>query len=427
MHNPRQRLRVAVALSACAVAVLSASGRTSGPGPIRREAARVAPAPWFDNLRLWVEAVWLHEPGRSDDALAVAAPRTIAELVAIETDLLALGKAAGRSRGVFGYRGADFAPRDVQRLLQLTEDEIAHADLTRLLKRAAVYHADVAMLAPRRISAKSPHVVYREVDGRQAAVEAGTVHWEFGSRLLGDLLREDSKQAPFVRAWYAATASYLQLSQTLSEADAHLARARRACPRDPELLFMGGCALEILASPRIQGIVASSSQPLEVPAQRTALRGAYDLFREAVELAPGHVEARLRCGRTAGLLGRHEEAVAELRLVLAGRPPDVFRYYAELILGYEEEALNHRDGARAAYERAAAVFPTAQSPLLALAALARRGGDRQAAGVAMERLWALPADGHRRLDPWQAYHFMQGAGADELLAGVYAEVSGGAR
>ena len=62
-----------------------------------------------------------------------------------------------------------------------------------------------------------------------------------------------------------------------------------------------------------------------------------------------------------------------------------------MFLGAAEEGSGRFDQARAAYESAAAPFPAAQSPLLALSALATRRGDRTSALKHIQRLFDLPA------------------------------------
>jgi hypothetical protein len=80
------------------------------------------------------------------------------------------------------------------------------------------------------------------------------------------------------------------------------------------------------------------------------------------------------------------------------------RYFGALFLGSEEAALGRADAAREALERAASLFPTAQSPLLALADVARREGNRTATLAILGRLQRLPADAADREDPWTDYH-----------------------
>jgi tetratricopeptide (TPR) repeat protein len=92
------------------------------------------------------------------------------------------------------------------------------------------------------------------------------------------------------------------------------------------------------------------------------------------------------------------------------------QYYANLYLGREEQALGRRDAARAAFERAASLYPRAQSPYLALSQLARRYGDRPGAWVALQPLLGLPARAPDREDPWWDYYGSAGRHADALLA-----------
>ena len=49
-------------------------------------------------------------------------------------------------------------------------------------------------------------------------------------------------------------------------------------------------------------------------------------------------------------------------------------YYGNMFLGAEADALGLTDEARQAYERAGELYPLAQSPRLALSALAARSG-----------------------------------------------------
>jgi len=91
-------------------------------------------------------------------------------------------------------------------------------------------------------------------------------------------------------------------------------------------------------------------------------------------------------------------------------------YYGGMFLGAAEEALGNRETARVAYEQSADLYPMAQSPLLALSQLARRGGDRPGALRAIERLFVIPAEERdEKTDPWWWYYVAQGRDADALL------------
>jgi len=121
-----------------------------------------------------------------------------------------------------------------------------------------------------------------------------------------------------------------------------------------------------------------------------------------------------------GGLGRHAEAASELRRAVGELTDEQQLYYAELFLGAEEAALGNREAARIAYERAAALFPQAQSPLLGLSEIARRSGDRNGALRAIGRLFALPGDERdEHDDPWWWYHTAQARDADDLLEAMW--------
>jgi tetratricopeptide (TPR) repeat protein len=124
----------------------------------------------------------------------------------------------------------------------------------------------------------------------------------------------------------------------------------------------------------------------------------------------------MRFGRVLGALGKYAEAVAELRRAAVGLTDTQLLYDASQFVGAEEEALGNRAAARLAYEQAAALFPRAQSPLLALSQLARRDGDRAGALRAIERLFALQQLARtEQEDPWWSYFTVQARHADDLL------------
>jgi tetratricopeptide (TPR) repeat protein len=85
-------------------------------------------------------------------------------------------------------------------------------------------------------------------------------------------------------------------------------------------------------------------------------------------------------------------------------------YYAALFLGREEEALGRLDAAQAAYERAASLYPGAQSAHLALSQLAWRRPDRTAALHAVRDALSSTAE-----DPWWTYALVHAHHADALL------------
>ena len=73
---------------------------------------------------------------------------------------------------------------------------------------------------------------------------------------------------------------------------------------------------------------------------------------------------------------------------------------AWLFLGVEEQLLGRLDLAGESFDKAAGLYPRAQSPYLALSQLARRSGDRLGAHRAIQQVLALSADDREREDPW---------------------------
>ena len=127
-----------------------------------------------------------------------------------------------------------------------------------------------------------------------------------------------------------------------------------------------------------------------------------------------HAEARLRLGRTLGQLDRHADAASALRAASKSLADSQQRYYSDLFLGAEEEALGRFEAARAAYERARRAYPRAQSPYLALSKLARRTGDRAGALRTTEEMFDLSKDPARN-DPWWSYFVVGARHAEDWL------------
>lgn len=290
-----------------------------------------------------------------------------------------------------------------------------------ILRRGALLHADIAMLLPsavepiRSFSPLGPQRVrLQTTDGVEVDLSQVATHWEI-ARMLLDAVRSSGRD-DMVRRWYRATAAWMQ-SREDHDTD-HLDHARAMFPDDADILFLSGCQHETYASPGIQGPMRSAVIPtgvrIDVGSDRAELRQAEALFRRALAANPSLAEGHLRLGRVLSLLARPVEAVPELRQVATSNDEDLLRYYAQLFLGAAEEMLAHFDAARNAYTAAAALSPDAQSPRLALSALARRRGDR--AGALRELRRAVdPSAQEQADDPWWTYHVAQARNADDLL------------
>jgi tetratricopeptide (TPR) repeat protein len=259
-------------------------------------------------------------------------------------------------------------------------------------------------------------------DGMETDLGQVGVHWEI-ARMLLDYVKPPGADRPapgrdeMVRQWYHATAAWMQWTE--SHDTLHLDRAREMFPADPDLLFLSGCQREAYASPRIRSVVRTAVLPtgvsLDIRSDREELHQAEVFFGRALKANPDMPEARLHFGRVLLLRDRPAEAASELRQALASIDDELLRYYGELFLGAAEEALGHFDAARDAYTEAAALSPSAQSPRVALSALARRRGDRVTALSEMKRVFELSSAESERDDPFWTYHTSQARNADDLM------------
>jgi hypothetical protein len=432
----------------------------------------------IDRLERWIRLSARHTPGEDDQELGEIAAWPNAQLKALWFDanaLVQVMRRVGKLSGTLNVHPADqkatvqiryskaqfhrlellacaaggllfetecmnlHAERELDdelhRLAKLARASTERGDPNYIVRRGALLHADVPVLAPLAMAAppetssfNAPNRFRMTIsDGQEVDLSQSAVHWEI-ARMLLDLVipRGGDRPAPggdnMVREWYQATAAWMQLREDHDKL--HLNHAREIFPADPSLLLLSGFQRETFAGVPVQTAVRSAILPsgvtLDVGSERAELRDAASFYQRALELRPDHAEGRMHHGRVLSLLGRHADAVVELRRAAAALPDKELEYLAQLFLGAEEETIGNRDAARIAYERAAELFPRAQSPLLALSQLARRYGDRAGALRAIERLFDL--SGEERVehdDPWWWYYVSQARDADDLLAAVH--------
>jgi len=284
-----------------------------------------------------------------------------------------------------------------------------------LAKRAALLHTDIAALVDSTADQQAgsapglliePRLTRRVVDAQQVGINYYGSHWDV-ARLLLDQVRPAPAADISVRNWYRAVAAMFASRSLLAESHVHLERAESLFPDDAEIARAAGLLHEAEAGANIQRFVDSMApgDPLKraIGTTRSNLRRAQTFHQKAVALDADSAEAHLHLGRVTGLLGRHDEAARELRLAADTAAEPRSRYYAWLFLGVEEAALGRADAAGEALERAAALYPRAQSPYLALSQLARRRGDRTAARRFIEEVWSRSNDDRVRDDPWATY------------------------
>jgi tetratricopeptide (TPR) repeat protein len=318
---------------------------------------------------------------------------------------------------------------DLLRLSSLAAASRARGDDNYVLRRGALLHSDIAMLIPqtREPIGSAPPVGplrYRMQisDGREVDLAQVGTHWETARMLLDYVIpagadRPAPSRDDMVRAWYRTTAMWMQSRE--DHDTVHLQRARSLFPSDADILFLSGCQRETYASASIQSALKTAVAPtgvrFDVALDAVELRQAESFFRRALAANPRMPEGHLRFGHVLLLLGRPADAAVALRRALASTDEVLLRYYGLLFLGATEEALGNFDAARDAFAQAATLYPTAQSPGLALSALARRRGDRNGALRELQRVFELPSVEPERDDPWWTYYVAQGRHVDDLL------------
>jgi tetratricopeptide (TPR) repeat protein len=419
-------------------------------------------------LQAWVSAVTSHTPGRADQSVVAVAAYSYETRESLNTGL-----------GYFfaALVGATFDTRGNK--AAATCAALGHEFGREFLKQAAVLHSDVAAyshlnLLPSSGQAKSPQRpgqelprgygtkdmrpgsdpipplltadrVLLDADGQVLGEVASTWNWPFARHLL-DLLstprggktdydgRAQRATDPFVSAWYHATTAYMFASGLYGEATPHLHFASQALPDDALSLFDRASYAEILGLPMHQALlteveqlgrageprVGRSEASLRVPAAAKTNADAERLFRRALEVDPGLVEARVRLARLLELRGRHEEAAAELKTVLTANPAGTVAFYAHLFAGRAAQALGHAGEAARHFESASALFPDAQSARLASSQLALFRSDIPAALAPIQGLG--PRSAVFTADPWWQYHLGAGRDAEDLVRAMWARV-----
>jgi tetratricopeptide (TPR) repeat protein len=319
----------------------------------------------------WIEAVERHSPGTDDAWVAQVAAWTLRDL--------------------------HFALNDFRR--------VGRADANTVLKRAAIFHVDIAIM--RRIPGGydlpgNGHLSLFIRDGEVLGKREGTYHWAFARSCLDALmdgLRPSVRTDQDVRRWYHAVAATLHQTRDYPELRVHLEKAFGIYRDDATLEMYSGTMHEAWSGRHVKPSTGQSNQLFSTSREREL---AEESFRRALKIDASLNEARIRLGQVLDARGQHDAAVAELERALKTPLAARLEYWGRLLLGRAEHARDRLDAAAKAFTRAHALFPDAPSPILALSQVARDRGDRAAAlqwlGELPDVRW-LDADS----DPWWSY------------------------
>lgn len=382
----------------------------------------------------WIAAVDTHTPGATDAALREMLRMPTPELesifphiaVTLASALAEEDRRAGFDEFLGKYARRGQTPEAARSKAAI--DRVRRIGIDRFLKRAALMHAEMAVVAPSAHLSTGAGTGFLAADGRQFAEDGRPWHWIIGRGLLH--LVRGARADPHVRLWYQAAGHHMLASRNFTEARPHLDRALELFAGDAEIEFLAGLLHEAQSAPAIQAAVADQIERLP-PRQRRqyqpavgSMRGevseAIDAFSKSIAADPAHLESRIRLGRLLASIGKPEPAAAHLREALTRASDPRHRYLAQLFLGRAEEMRGDMTGARAAYTAASQQFPGAQSPRFALSQLERHTGNRIAAAEALRFLENPSSDD----DPWWSYHYVTRPGHEAWFAKLRAVYRG---
>jgi tetratricopeptide (TPR) repeat protein len=295
-----------------------------------------------------------------------------------------------------------------------------------VILRSAAMLSDIAFFVPvgERPSANISGYSILAQDGQRRSIGMLDAHLAAGRRLLDALPRNASPDAAEVRAhvvaWYRTVSAALTSVYNLADLEPHVKRSLARFPDDPGILFDAGGFHEAYASPLTQ-VPLSEEAERDRPSQQMTgrqttgtvmvlikqspnalLDEAQKLFRRATEQDPTLVEARVRLGRVLLARGRAAAAVPELERAVALEADETAKYYAWMFFGAALAETGKAVEAMRAFRSAAALFPYAPSPQLAISQVAAEQGNRTLAREALERVLA-PDRRQDHFDPWWIY------------------------
>lgn len=308
-------------------------------------------------------------------------------------------------------------------------ERIRRGDDNLFWRRAALLHSDIAMLerpVPVPIGTDSLPIGPRRtrfhfVDGRAAGLTLGPTQWALAETALefikpANASKPEPARDEMVRQWYRATQLWLQSHE---QHDPHHLEAGLALfPNDPMLLFLSGCEHEGYAAPAIQAALEGTlRRPDDPQPAKEELRRAARDFRMSLEVETSPL-VRSHLGRVLSLLDTHAEGIQQLTAAGPNLATDELRYLNAMFLGQAQERVGQLDAAAVSYQRAHEVYPGAQTPLLALSAVARRRDNYQEAREPMAALWLLDTS-RTDDDPWWEYAVSHARTADAAIARVW--------
>jgi tetratricopeptide (TPR) repeat protein len=346
-----------------------------------------------------------------DNVVRSSTTRTLA-IGAIERTILVIIVVLSLTSGAIGQDGARNRPSyaDVVQRYREGQFEEALSQLRTLSERRLEAEADAlvsrTMELPRRLELIEAMIaLHTEVYLRQdrSLSNRGPTAQVVLAQQLVDRLRRVREPGSFERCWYLLVGAHLQALNEFDASEKHLSEARRLFPNDADLLVTIGIGREVRTRFRQQSTWGSSSfgnRQLVTGSRdvRADLDLAANFFRNALAIAPNHLEARLRLGRVLHQLGDVDGAAHELELA-RNTEDQVVLYLANLFAASVEEDRGDRREAADLYLAALKIHSVGQAPYIGLSELFYADGQSGQSKRVIQQLFDRPPGS----DPWFIY------------------------
>jgi tetratricopeptide (TPR) repeat protein len=258
------------------------------------------------------------------------------------------------------------------------------------LQDAAVFHLEIGVA----------------LAGVATAVAAG--HINYGSGLLDRWTaarpmlkpKQGEDEKAFRSKWFGVAGSAFLAVKDFNRARPLLNKANAALPRSASVQTLLGTLQEFEGFMYSPGSAPTLSRRSGNQRERTVrYYQAERLYRQALRFDPDYALAHVRLGHVLHWLGKPQEGRASLERGRQIAKDPQARYLAALFFGLLQQDENDVAAARQSFEQAAAIAPTSQPPVVALAYLEVMAGRPDRANAVTRRL-AEAVDG----EPWWAFH-----------------------
>jgi hypothetical protein len=280
---------------------------------------------WIRKAKEWRMAVAKHTAGERDAAAVAIGNWSFGDQGAVLTSIGAiLGKESTKklqyNRSVYYDSGNITIPRHPVPIISFDISgpfgatlapylELGH-NPNQVLKLGALLHTDIAVLG---LETNGGDSLVQSADGLSTS-SVGGWHWQY-ARLLLHWVSPDPARDGMILQWYIATTAYMFSQRHWGFVELNLQLAQKYYPTDPIILFYSGVLHEIRAAAKSQNALYPYPRSFYFDSKEEELKLALKFFQQAVQADRRFWEAHLHLGRVMGLLGKHENASAELRII----------------------------------------------------------------------------------------------------------------